>query len=174
MNMLFCRGLGLLSIPDFMVYIWILDDDTMDLVIEFRDEIYGITGRYTSIGRLSILIHLQIHIPTLTEPTNQEWITKHTQNTQEYQSNLLTTHFFNYNSQPPSSTPLINSRLIQTAMQIFVKTLTGKTITLEVESSDSITNVKQKIQDKEGAFSAFFLRSFGGFGVLDLDCLENR
>jgi len=36
------------------------------------------------------------------------------------------------------------------AMQIFVKTPTGKTITLEVEPSDSIENVKQKIQDKEG------------------------
>jgi ubiquitin len=35
-------------------------------------------------------------------------------------------------------------------MQIFVKTLTGKTITLEVEASDAIENVKQKIQDKEG------------------------
>ena len=33
--------------------------------------------------------------------------------------------------------------------QIFVKTLTGKTITLDVEQSDTIENVKAKIQDKE-------------------------
>ena len=36
-----------------------------------------------------------------------------------------------------------------TEMQIFVKTLTGKTITLEVEPSDSNENAKAKIQDKE-------------------------
>ncbi len=35
-------------------------------------------------------------------------------------------------------------------MQIFVKTLTGKTITLDVEPSDTVENIKQKIQDKEG------------------------
>ncbi|KAL9958884.1 hypothetical protein ACROYT_G035956 [Oculina patagonica] len=40
--------------------------------------------------------------------------------------------------------------LVLTLMQIFVKTLTGKTIILEVEPSNSIENVKKKVQDKEG------------------------
>ena len=35
-------------------------------------------------------------------------------------------------------------------MQVFIKTLTGKTVTLDIESSDAIQNLKQKIQDKEG------------------------
>ncbi len=35
-------------------------------------------------------------------------------------------------------------------MQIFVKTLTGKTVTIEVEPADTIDAIKQKVQDKEG------------------------
>lgn len=34
--------------------------------------------------------------------------------------------------------------------QIFIKTLTGKTITLNVENNDTVANIKTKIQDKEG------------------------
>ena len=44
----------------------------------------------------------------------------------------------------------INKEEAKKTLQIFVKTLTGKTITLEVEGTDMIEAVKAKIQDKEG------------------------
>eukprot|EP01083_Nonionella_stella_P139240 424348_1 len=53
-----------------------------------------------------------------------------------------------YNIQKESTLHLVLR--LRGGMQIFVKTLTGKTITLEVESGDDINAVKAKIQDKEG------------------------
>ena len=55
-----------------------------------------------------------------------------------------------YNIQKESTLHLVLRLRGGSGMQIFVKTLTGKTITLDVDSSDTIETVKQKIQDKEG------------------------
>merc|ERR1712166_1446921 len=52
-----------------------------------------------------------------------------------------------YNIQKESTLHLVLR--LRGGMQIFVKTLTGKTVTLEVEPADTIENVKAKIQDKE-------------------------
>jgi len=53
-----------------------------------------------------------------------------------------------YNIQKESTIHLVLR--LRGGMQIFVRTLTGKTITIEAEATDSIEGIKGKIQDKEG------------------------
>ena len=59
------------------------------------------------------------------------------------------------------------------AMQIFVKTLTGKHITLEVEPTDRIEDVKDKIQDKEGISASMQKLVFAGMALEDGNTLQD-
>ena len=59
------------------------------------------------------------------------------------------------------------------AMQIFVKTLSEKHITVEVEPTDSIEDVKEKIQDKEGIDVKQICLSFAGKELEDGNTLQD-
>jgi large subunit ribosomal protein L40e len=65
------------------------------------------------------------------------------------------------------SSLLLFGNAVASGMQIFVKTLTGKTITLDVISSDSIEDIRQKIQDKEGIPPSEQILIFAGEELVD-------
>lgn len=58
-------------------------------------------------------------------------------------------------------------------MQLFVKTLTGKTITLECEPTDTIASMKQKVADKEGVPADQQRLIFGGKQLEDNQTIES-
>ena len=58
-------------------------------------------------------------------------------------------------------------------MQIFVRMLSGKTVTLQVEKSDSVASLKQKIEDKEGIKADQQRFVFGGKNLQDNNTLSD-
>lgn len=76
---------------------------------------------------------------------------------------------------PTSSTPscLSQTLAIRGGMSLFVKTMTGKTVSIEVEEGESIEDVKAKISEKEGIPAEQQRLIFGGQQLEDCKSLED-
>jgi ubiquitin len=74
---------------------------------------------------------------------------------------------------PPADTSMQSILAVRGGMQLFVKTLTGKTVSIEVEEGESIEDVKAKIAEKEGIPPEQQRLIFGGQQLQDAKTLQD-
>lgn len=74
---------------------------------------------------------------------------------------------------PPNQSFLSQTLSLRGGMQLFVKTMTGKTVSIEVEEGESIEDVKAKISEKEGIPPEQQRLIFGGQQLEDAKTLED-
>ena len=121
-------------------YKWILDNGLLSINIKKDEEIDQYTFKFTDTVRTVIDT-----IKSTNKYVKKDWecFKLYYNGDMLYQYNNLLYYKITNNS-------TLNLKIIKMGGQIFVKTLTGKTITIDTEYTDSVENIKAKIQDKEG------------------------
>ena len=121
-------------------YKWILDNGLLSINIKKDEEIDQYTFKFTDTVRTVIDT-----IKSTNKYVKKDWecFKLYYNGDMLYRNNDLLYYKITNNS-------TLNLNIVKMGGQIFVKTLTGKTITIDTEYTDSVENIKAKIQDKEG------------------------